>query len=189
MIENTNELPGGGEPPEGQGAPEAEEAQQARRGRMAAIMRRFPEVQVTEDERTMAALAHGSILLSLFSAGLGGLLVALVIWGVYRDRSHWVAHQALQAFVFQLAALVFTAALGLLVTIAWAITGPLIPILIGLCLLPFALLLTLAVILFPVLALAYGVYGALETYNGRDFQYLWIGDWLRESSQSGLERC
>jgi len=183
MIENPNELPGGEEPLEEQGGPEREEAHREGRPRMAEIVRRFPEVEATGDERTMAALAHGSILLGLFSAGLGGLIVALVIWGVYRDRSRWVADQALQAFVFQLAALVITAVLVLLVTIAWAITAPLIPILIGLCLLPFALLLTIAVILFPVLVLVYGVYAALETYNGRDFQYFWIGEWLRGGSQ------
>ena len=187
MIENSHELPGGGEPLGEQDAPGGEEApKEERPHRMARIVGWFPEVQVTDEERTVAALAHGSILLSLFSAGLGGLLVALVIWGVYRDRSRWVANQALQAFVFQLATLVVAAVLALLVTIVWAVTGPLIPLLIGLCLLPFALLLTLVVLLFPVLALAYGVYAALEAYNGRDFQYLWIGDWLREGSRPSL---
>ncbi len=186
MVENPNALPSPEERPEQHHASEAEEMRQEKPSRMAAILRKFPEVPVTEDERTMAALAHGSILLSLFSAGVGGLLVALVIWGVYRDRSRWVADQALQAFVFQLAALVLTAALALLTTVAWAVTGALIAVLIGLCLVPFAALLTLVAILFPVLALAYGVYGALEAYNGRDFQYLWIGDWLREGSRPSL---
>lgn len=184
MTQDLNEVPGGmdGEPLAGSPGGQGTEGTRGEERRRRPITGKFPEIEVTDDERTMAALAHGSILLGLLTGGLGGLIVALVIWAVYRDRSRWVADQSLQAFVFQLAALLITAGLGLVVAVAWTITGVLSAILIGLCLMPFALLLTLLGVAFPLLALFYGIYGALEAYNGRDFQYLWIGDWLREEA-------
>ena len=48
----------------------------------------------------MAALAHASALLNLFS-GAGGLIAALVIWLTQKEKSAWVAFHALQALVFQ----------------------------------------------------------------------------------------
>lgn len=183
MNQDPNELHAeSGEEPTG----EPQEREELTAGRpeehpgRALIPTKFSSVETTSDERSMAALAHGSILLSLLTGGLGGLIVALVIWGVYRDKSRWVAYQAMQAFAFQLATLLITAGLGFVTMVAGIITGALSVILIGLCLLPITLLLALLVVVFPLLAVAYGIYGALETYNGRDFRYLWLGDWLWE---------
>jgi len=58
------------------------------------------EVQVpSQDEKTLAALAHASMLLNIVS-GLGGLLVAFLIWMTQRDKSRYVEDQALQSLVF-----------------------------------------------------------------------------------------
>lgn len=148
--------------------------------KLLAVPTRFPEVDVTSDERTMAALAHGSILLTLLTGGFGGLIVALVIWAVYRDKSRWVANQSLQALIFQIAATLVAYILGLIAVSAIAISSVLIAVIVGLCLFPFALLLGLVALIFPFAATAYGLFGALETYNGRDFQYWGIGKLVGE---------
>ena len=61
----------------------------------------------SSDELTWAALAHASALLNVFG-GVGGLIAALVIWLTQREKSAWVAFQALQALVFQATILVIT---------------------------------------------------------------------------------
>ena len=52
------------------------------------------------EESTLAMFAHLGILLNLVT-GLLGLLPPLIIYFAYKDRSRYVAYQALQALVFQ----------------------------------------------------------------------------------------
>lgn len=144
----------------------------------------FVEVDVTSDERTMAALAHGSIILTLLTGGFAGWIVALVIWAVYRDKSRWVANQSLQALIFQVAATLIGYVLGLLAAGAITISSVLMAVLIGFCMFPFALIFGLVALVFPFAATAYGLFGAMETYQGRDFRYWWVGELVREKQGS-----
>ena len=125
------------------------------------------------DERTWAMLAHLSVLLNLVT-GFLGVGAALVIYFVYKDRSRYVAFQAMQAFLFQL---IFWAGGGLLIGIMWAVVGALSAILIGILLIPFAVILTLIFLMLPLVALIYGVIGAVNTSNGEDFRYWLVSDW------------
>ncbi len=50
-------------------------------------------------------------------------------------------------------------------------------ILIGILLIPFAVLLTLIFLLMPILALVYGVVGGVQCSSGEDFRYWLVGDW------------
>jgi uncharacterized Tic20 family protein len=147
----------------------------------------------TANERTWAALAHASVLLT-FALGVstGGLavvvaaLVPLGIWLAFRDRSRFVAFHAMQATVFQLASLVVWIGLlaaGLVILIpAWIVTALLMVVLVGFLLLPVALILTivLAIVLMalPFASLFYGLYGAFEVYGGRAFRYWQVADWI-----------
>ena len=124
-------------------------------------------------ERTWAMLAHLRVLLN-FVTGFLGVAGALVVYLVYKDRSRYVAYQAMQAFLFQL---IFWAGGGLLIGIMWAVVGALSAVLIGILLIPFAVVLTLIFLLMPLFALIYGVIGAVQTSNGEDFRYWLIGDW------------
>jgi len=54
------------------------------------------ELQITSEERIMAALAHGSVILYGF-----GLLASLAVWISQRGKSSWVRYQALQAMTYQ----------------------------------------------------------------------------------------
>ena len=126
------------------------------------------------DVRTIAMLAHLSVLLNLVT-GFLGVIAPLVIYLIYKERSRYVAFQAMQSFVFQLT---WWAGGGLIIGAVWAITGALSAIFIGLLCVPFALIITVLAGLMPVVALVYGVYGGIEANAGKDFKYWLIGDWV-----------
>ncbi len=122
------------------------------------------------DERLWAALAHASYLLN-FATGLLGVVAPLIIYMIYKDRSRFVAYHAMQSFIFQL---VWWVGGGFVVGVTWAITGILSAILVGLICLPFAILFSLV----PLAAAVYALYGAVQVYNGQDFRYWLVADWV-----------
>jgi len=146
----------------------------------------------TADDWTVAALAHASVLLtsvSVFAGGVGaliGLVVPLVVYLSYRERSRFVGFQALQALVYQgvcvLAYLVIAAVLALGVTAVWIVTGLLSVVAVGFLLIPAALLITglmiVVLLVAPLAWTAYGLYAAYQVYQGRAFRYWLIGEWL-----------
>jgi uncharacterized Tic20 family protein len=125
---------------------------------------------LTNEEMTVSALAHASVVLSFLTGGLGGVAAALVIWLIYKDKSRYVAFQAAQALVFQLAVAATLIAGGLTMVVSF----------VTICLIPLGLVLLLALIALPFVALIYGLYAAYETYYGKDFTYAWVGDFVRE---------
>lgn len=127
--------------------------------------------QPTSEERNLAMLAHLSVLVNLFTVVFGPV-AAGVIYLIYRDRSRYIAYHALQSLVFQL--IVWVGG-GALAVGTWVVTGILSIFVIGLCLVPFAL----AISLLPVIAPVYGLVAAYQTSQGQDFKYWLIGDWLR----------
>jgi len=135
-----------------------------------------PPPPLSEAEaRTWAMVAHLSVLLNLVT-GFLGVVAALVIYIIYKDRSRFVAYQAMQSFVFQL---IFWAGGGLAIGVIWAITGALSAVFIGLLCVPFALLFTIILGLMPLVALVYGVYAGIEANQGKEFKYWLVGDWVR----------
>ena len=117
-------------------------------------------------------LAHLSVLVNLVT-GFFGPLAALLIYLIYKDRSRYVAFHALQSMIFQLICWVGG---GAIVGAAWAISGSLVAVFgLGCLLMPFALLLTVALVMAPV----YSIAGAVECSQGRDFRYWLIGDWIQ----------
>ncbi|PWH13781.1 MAG: hypothetical protein DDG59_13855 [Anaerolineae bacterium] len=127
------------------------------------------------DERTWGILAHLSVLVNLVT-GFGGPIAALIIYLVYRNRSRFVAYHALQSLIFQL---IGWYGGGTLIGVMWAIVGVLSALIIGVVLIPFALVLTLIFGLLPLGTLIYGCYGAYQVSQGKDFRYWLVGDWVR----------
>jgi uncharacterized Tic20 family protein len=125
------------------------------------------------DERQYAMFAHLSVLLNLVT-GFLGVVVPLVIYMVYKDRSRYLAYQSLQALVFQL---IWWVGGGILSGIAWFGTSILSAVLIGLLCIPFACIISA----MPLAALGYGIYGGVQTSQGQDFKYWLIGDWVRNT--------
>jgi len=118
-------------------------------------------------------LAHLSVLLNLVSGALG-LIAAIAIYLIYKDRSRYVAYHSLQSFFFQL---IFWLGAGAVAGAAWAISGALTTLLVGCLLMPIALLITL----LPLMALVYGIVGAVQCSQGQDFRYWLVGDWVRST--------
>jgi len=129
-----------------------------------------PERMSASAERTWAMLAHLSILLNLVTGFLGPV-VALIIYLAFKDRSRYIAYQAMQAFVFQL---VWFFGVGILAVFAWIVSLALVIVIVGLCLIPLAILISLV----PVAALVYGAVAAIQTSQGDDFRYWMVGDWV-----------
>jgi uncharacterized protein len=157
------------------------------------------QLETTAQERNWAAIAHASILVSMLAgmatAGVGSLLLALIPLGIfvaYRGKSRYVAYHALQATVFQLAGLiVYVLGLILLIiltVIGWLVAGLLTVILVGVLLMPVAVAITVLLVLFalafPLALMGYGLYGAIETGQGKEFRYTIIGEWLDETESS-----
>jgi uncharacterized Tic20 family protein len=141
----------------------------------------------TQDEKVLAGLAHGSVLLGIFTNGIGGIASALVIWLVQKEKSAYVAAQALQALVYQV--LVF-----LVTMLAWCCWGMLWMVLLLPPLMsnpgayentpPPGLWLGLVLMVIPLgiwgLTILYGLWGAVRCLGGRDFSYAIIGKWLED---------
>jgi uncharacterized Tic20 family protein len=143
------------------------------------------QMAVNQDEKTLAGLAHGSILLGLFTNGVGGIVAALVIWATQKEKSAYVAAQALQAMVYQ--GITF-----LITMLTWCCWGILYTLLIVVPLIsnpgaytdapPAGLWVGLLLMVVPFgiwgLTILYGLYGAVRCLGGHDFKYAIIGNWL-----------
>ena len=129
---------------------------------------------LTNEEMTVAALAHASVILGVVTGGLAGVAIALVLWLIYKDKSRYVAFQAMQALVLQLAAGAVLLLAGVTMVISF----------VTICLIPVGLILLLALIALPFAVLFYGLYGAYETYYGEDFQYAWVGEFVTKQGQA-----
>jgi uncharacterized protein len=129
------------------------------------------------DERTWSVVAHLTILLNLVT-GFAGPVAALVIYLIYKDRSRKVAYHALQALIFQL---ICWYGGGLLIGAMWAVVGILSAALVGIILIPVAIVLTLVLVLLPVGGVIYGIIAAFQVSQDQDFKYWQVGDWVRST--------
>jgi uncharacterized Tic20 family protein len=150
-----------------------------------------PQLGLTREETSWAAIAHGSVLVTLVlgiaSGGLAAILgpiIPALIWYAYRDKSRYVMEQARQATIFQLVGVLGLFALALVgalvVAIGWTVSAVLLIVLVGIVLMLIMLVVTLlwaaALVALPIVQVVYGCYAALEAYNGRPFRYWWIAD-------------
>ena len=135
------------------------------------------------ENRLLAALAHGSV----FAQGVG-ILVGVLVYITQRDRSRYAAFQALQAAVYQLINFIIT--IGL-----WLVWG----LFYGLSMIPLiqqantnpdaappaifwiSLISMVIPLFYMVLIGLYGLWGAVRTWQGKDFRYFLIGSWLEKS--------
>jgi uncharacterized Tic20 family protein len=141
---------------------------------------------VGQDERVLAGLAHGSILLGVFTSGIGGIVAALIIWLVQKEKSAYVAAQALQALVYQVVVFLGT----MLVWCCWGVVWLVLflpPLLANpeayQVTPPSGLWIGLILMIIPIgvwgLAILYGLWGAVRCLGGHDFQYAVVGNWLK----------
>jgi uncharacterized Tic20 family protein len=145
--------------------------------------------EIKQNDKVLAAVAHASILLGLFTSGIGGIVTALVIWLTQKEKSAYATRQALQALVYQVATFLLTMLGWCCWGILWLVM--LLPPLIsnpeayeytpppglwagmGLMLIPLAIW---------GLTILYGLWAAVRCLDGRDFKYVVIGRWLEHQS-------
>ena len=128
-----------------------------------------PELQsanASKDERTYAMLCH---LLAL--AGIvfpfGNILGPLIMWLVKRESSPFVDFHGRQSLWFQVWA-------AIIVTVLGVISIPLFYVCIGV----LTMLLAMGV---GIAAVVYAIVGAVQVSGGKDFEYMWVGPWVRRS--------
>ena len=131
------------------------------------------------DERTMAGLAHASVI--MFGMGI---IASVVLWASEKERSRYVAYQALQATVYHIIGFcVFMAGMGCWLLLYFA---SFIPLMIsatqGSDEVPLAFVLSMVLMVIPLgfmgLWMIGGLWGAVRAFQGRDFSYPAIGDWV-----------
>lgn len=142
-------------------------------------------------ERFWAAIAHISTLVTLFvsvmTLGIGAIpfiIVPLIIYLAFKDKSEYVAYQAMQAFALQIIISVgfFVALilLTLILIIIWLVSALLVVILVGIVLLPIAAIITVAVVLalvvLPFVIGVLAIMASVETAQGRPFSYPFLDD-------------
>jgi uncharacterized Tic20 family protein len=133
----------------------------------------------TQDERVMAALSHASALMPMM-----GSIVPIVIWVTQKEKSKYVAFQALQALAYQLTMIVawfvgmgcyMFSCFGTFFTIPFADSShsgsPILALGYIIPLLVFG-----TIFIGGFLFVIYGVIGAVMVLQGKPFRYLIIGN-------------
>ncbi|PKN93751.1 MAG: hypothetical protein CVU44_08015 [Chloroflexi bacterium HGW-Chloroflexi-6] len=135
----------------------------------------------TQDERVMAALSHASALLPMM-----GVIAPIVIWVTQKEKSKYVAFQSLQALAYQLSMiLAYFVGMGCYMFSFFG-TFFSIPFLSSsgssesanpLFMLMFAIPFLVMGVLFigGFLFVIYGAIGAVMTFQGKPFRYMFIG--------------
>jgi len=146
--------PGAGAPPQGAPSPPPS--------------RLPPELQTanaTAEQRTWGMIAHLAALAGIPFPSVGNVIGPLVVYLVKKDESRFVAFHAKQAMVFQIA-----------VSVAfWALAGVGVP-LMKICVWVIPVGLSGAIY---VGAMAYSAVGALQVSSGKDFEYYYVGEKVR----------
>lgn len=163
--------------------------------------RSYSTMNVTDEEKLWASIAHASIWVTMFSGFLTAgftipisIFIPLVIYLMYRKKSDYVVFHALQAFALQIIATVGILALAVVGGLAWLI-GMVIAllaifVLAGIILVPLwaivGILLALVVFLAPLGALLVATIAAYQTYNRHDYRYPFISRWIDRQLAGGF---
>lgn len=163
--------------------------------------RSYSTMNVTDEEKLWASIAHASIWVTMFSGFLTAgftipisIFIPLVIYLMYRKKSDYVVFHALQAFALQIIVTVGVIALAVVGGLAWII-GMVIAllaifVLAGIILVPLwgivGILLFLSVFLAPIGGLLLGTIAAYQTYNRHDYRYPLISRWIDRQLAGGF---
>ena len=134
----------------------------------------------TQDERVMAALSHASALIPVT-----GIIAPILIWMFQKDKSRYVAYQALQALAFQLVMIAaWFLGMGCYLCSTFSIYFPLFfiqsnpadGILLSLLSIFLPFLVFGIILLGGIVFILYGLAGAVFTLQGKPFRYVIIGN-------------
>jgi uncharacterized Tic20 family protein len=160
------------------------------RGRVGVSEQAKEAKSCTQDERVMAAVAHATIIFSAV-----GLIGPLIIWGAQKEKSPFLAFQALQATAYQFLLLLGGLVAGALymcsflsIPVTALLSAPFderaafcFPFLGFSCTFGVLFLLMLAWLAY----VGYGIFGAVSVLQGNDFRYAFLGPWLERYLERG----
>lgn len=139
---------------------------------------------ISQEIRLLAAISHAAVLFTNI-----GFIIPIVIYVTQKKKSSYLGFQALQALIWQIAMCVFT-----ILTSSCMVGSILIPVLLttasqnesfvgfsggGIFI---AMMISVFLMIFGNLAfMIYGIIGAVMTYQGKDFRYVFIGNRIEKS--------
>lgn len=135
------------------------------------------------ENRLLAALAHASAV----AQGIG-VLVGVLVYISQRDKSRYAAYQGLQAAVYQLVNLIIIIGMWLIWGVFYGLgilalvrleemsPGAAPPAIFWIGLISMVI-----PIIYSIFVVLCGLWGALRTWQGKDFRYIIIGSWLEKS--------
>ena len=163
--------------------------------------RSYSTMNVTDEEKLWASIAHASIWVTMLSGFLTAgftipisIFIPLVIYLMYRKKSDYVVFHALQAFSLQILATIGVLALAVVGGLAWGI-GMIIAllaifVLAGIILVPLwaivGMVLALVIFTAPIAALLLATIAAYQTYNRHDYRYPFISRWIDRQLAGGF---
>jgi uncharacterized Tic20 family protein len=137
------------------------------------------QAQPTQNDRIMAALGHATALIPMM-----GVVAPIVIWVTQKDKSQYVAFQALQAVAYQfLMILWWFAGMALYVGSFFLVFIPMAFIgeSRGFPVFFFVPFLVMGTLLIGMLVFViYGLVAAVMALQGKDFRYIFLGDALKK---------
>jgi len=115
-------------------------------------------LELTQDEKTMATMAHLGTFLGMMIPGLGNVLVPFLIWFLKKDESEYIDRHAKEALNFQITitTLLFAAALLMILIVGFAI----LPLLI-------------------ILDIAFSISAAIRASRGEFYEYPLNFRWIK----------
>jgi uncharacterized Tic20 family protein len=139
-----------------------------------------------QEERIMAALSHGSALLPMI-----GIILPIIIWVTQKEKSKYVAFQALQAAGYQVL-MILAGFVGMgcyMVSIFGVFGGGILAtnsgrnLGIGELFMFFPFLVFGLIFCGGFLFIAYALFGAVMALQGKDFRYLLVGSQVEKFLQ------
>ena len=163
--------------------------------------RSYSTMNVTDEEKLWASIAHASIWVTMFGGFLTAgftvpisIFIPLVIFFMYRKKSDYVVFHALQAFSLQILATIGVLALAVVGGFAWGI---------GMIIALLAIFVLAGIILVPLVGycwhclsagdfhravrgLLLATIAAYQTYNRHDYRYPFISRWIDRQLAGGF---
>lgn len=134
---------------------------------------------ITQDERLMAGLGHLSVLVPY-----AGFLAPLVLWITQKEKSRFVAYQALQAAALQVVMLLgwilgmgcyFLAFFSMIIMMPFVNEETWLGMPVAMFI---AFLILMVMLLAEGLLALYGIIAAVQIFRGKNFRYILIGRML-----------
>jgi uncharacterized Tic20 family protein len=136
-----------------------------------------------KNDQIMAALAHLTIMLPVM-----GVIAPIVIWVTQKDKSQFVAFQALQAVIYQLLLFLgylvgmtlYMCSIFSMVAIAPSLSesGHMDPFALFGLFSPFIIFGLIMIV--GIVYILYGIYASIRIFQGHDFRYVLIGKKLEQ---------